>query len=749
LKFVWFNIFFGLLLAAGTMAAQQSNLLLIDRISEKPVAYAHILVESIDNGTGIAKGYVTDIDGKVTIDIDKPVKIIATFMGYRNLVDTISPGQDLTLLMEPTVFNVDEVVVTAQYKPESVDKSIYKIKVLGPQLIENKAAITLTDLLEGELNIRIQQDNIFGSSIVMQGLSGEHVKFLIDGVPVIGRQDGQIDMNQLNLLNVEHVEVIQGPMSVVYGSNALAGVINIITKESDRQSYSVNAEGYYESIGQYNFALGGSYAKKRHSFSLYGNRNFFDGYNSGETIRFMQWKPKLQYNLDGSYKYQSKKTMLKFSGVFFDEEVRDPGNPLEVFNYNKAFDKYYFTRRWTTRGEYTQTFKKNARLNIITAWSDYRRIRNTYLRDLTNLSETLVPGDEVQDTTTFNNFIFRPIYSNSVFREIVQYQLGLDLNFESGSGSKIENGYQEIGDYAAFLTMEIIPVPQLSIQPGLRVIYNTQYDAPLTYSLNLKWNISEPLSFRISTAKGFRAPSLKELYLDFVDLNHDIRGNPNLEAEVAQNINMNLAYNSQTPAKYNWGIDMGLFYNHIQNKIELVMINPEPLQYSYINVDQFYTHGMELMFNNRVYPWLRLNLGFALTGQRQYVEGAVNNSDDYYYYTDFNVQASYWWQLTDLHFSVFYKYNGSYPQLLLDAEDNVYVSTLDPFNTLDINVGRWFWKRRINVQLGGKNLFDVTNVNTTTTGVSGGGGIHTGGEGSRSVAWGRTWFIKLQFAFNK
>jgi outer membrane receptor for ferrienterochelin and colicins len=738
-----------LLLAASQLAAQQTDLILIDRISEEPVAYAHILVEGIGNGNGISNGYLSDEEGRVSIDIDRPSKITVTFVGYRNLVDTLQPGQSLTLKMEPAVFNVDEVVVTAQYRPETVDKSIYKIKVLGPQLIENKAAVNLTDLLSGELNIRITQDNIFGSGIVMQGLSGEHVKYLVDGVPVIGRQDGQIDLRQLNLINVEHVEVIQGPMSVIYGSNALAGVINIITKESDRQSISVNGEGYYESVGQYNFSLGGSYAKKKNSFSLYGTRNFFNGFNSGgDTLRFQQWKPKLQYNVDGTYKYTSKKTMLKFSGSYFDEEVRDLGNPLQVFNYNKAFDKYYFTRRWVVRGEHTQTFKRNARWNTIVAWSDYRRIRNTYLRDLTDLSESLVPGDDVQDTTGFTNLILRSIYSNSVLREMIQYQVGIDLNWESGTGEKIENNYQEMGDYAAFITFEFIPIPQLSIQPGLRVIYNTLYDAPLTYSLNFKWNIIEPLSLRISTAKGFRAPSLKELYLDFVDLNHDIQGNPNLEAEVAQNINMNLAYNSQSPAMYNWGIDLGLFYNHIEDKIELVQVNAEPLQYSYINVDQFYTHGMELMFNNRVYPWLRLNIGFALTGQRQYVENAVNNSDDYYYYSDFNVQTSYWWKLTDLNFSVFYKYNGSFPQLNLDAEDQVYISTIEPFHTLDINVNRWFWKRRINLQVGGKNLFDVTNLGTTSTG-SGNGGIHSGGSGSVPVGWGRTFFVKLQFAFNK
>ena len=748
----WFYILlFCLLGPVNLLTAQQvSQIKLVDKITGEPVAYAHILVEGLQAGSGITKGYLTDIKGKAELELDGPVRISASFVGYKTIMDTINPGKDVTLVMEPTVFNVDEVVVTAQYKPETVDKSIYKMKVLGNQLIEAKAAVTLTDALAGELNIRISRDNIFGSSVVMQGLSGEHIKLLIDGVPVIGRQDGKIDLSQINMQNVEHVEIVQGPMSVVYGSNALAGVINVITKDGNKQKASVNADAYYESIGQYNFSLGGTYAVKRHSFSLFGVRNFFDGFDPDGDTRYQQWKPKLQYNIDGTYMYQADRTTVKFSGSFFDEEVRDLGNPLEVFNYNKAFDKYYFTRRWNVRGELDQYFKKRGRLNILTAYSEYRRIRNTYLRDLTNLSDVLVKGGDVQDTTGFNNYILRTIYSNSVADNLINYQVGLDLNHETGFGQKIQDGEQDIGDYAAFLTMEIMPLPQLSIQPGLRAIYNTKYQAPLTYSLNLKWNIIESLAFRVSTAKGFRAPSLKELYLDFVDLNHDIRGNPDLEAEIARNYNVNFAYNPISPADYNWGIELGLFYNHIQDKIELVMTNPDPLQYSYINVDQFYTQGFELNFNNRVYPWLRMNIGLGLTGQKQYVEGAVNNNDDFYYFTDFNIQMNYYWQLTGLNFSGFYKYNGSYPILTLDAEDQVEVIYLDSYNTLDINMSRWFWKRMINVQIGAKNLFDVTNITTRAAGGgSGSGGVHTGGTGSQPVGWGRTFFIRVQFKFNQ
>ncbi len=731
--------------AVSSLTAQQTHLVIKDEISEKPVAFANVIIEALSGTDKKVKGFTSDVKGKISFEIQQPVKLTATFVGYKNLTDTIQPGETKTLFMEPTVYNVDEVVVTAQFRPVTVDQSIYKIKVLGSQQIENKAAITLNEMLAGELNIRSTRDNALGSSITMQGLQGEHIKFLIDGVPVIGRQNGQIDLEQLDMQNIDHIEIIQGPMSVVYGSNALAGVINIIRKESDRQQLSINTDAYYESVGVYNFTAGGSYSKKKNSFQLNAGRNFFDGFSTVEANRYQQWKPKLQYNVDGSYMYKTEKTKLKFEGDYFYEEIRDKGIPLEVFNYDKAFDKYFFTNRWGVRGELSQKLAKNSILNVLSAYSFYSRTKNTYLKDLTNLEESLVPEADKQDTANFDNLLFRADFNNIIKSEILKYQLGVDLNYESGSGKRIKDNEQQIGDYAAFLSINYSPIPQLSIQPGIRAIYNTNYKAPLVYSLNVKWNITVPLAVRLSFAKGFRAPSLKELYLDFVDINHNIHGNEDLVAETSQNINFALNYNPQTPAAYNWGIDLGLFYNHIENKIELAQISAEPLLYSYTNVDQYYTQGFEFNFNNRVYPWLKIILGVAVTGRKQYDE-ASSSSHDFIYSTDATTQINYWWQKTDIHFSVFYKYNGAYPILVLDDDGASGLSSISAFNSLDINMNRWFWKRRINVQIGGKNLFNNTNINATG---SQSGGIHTGGGGSVPVNWGRTFFARVQFKFNK
>ena len=732
-------LFLCLLFAATPLAAQQVHITIVDELSKEPVAFAHILIEGIGKAEGIEQGHITDIEGKVTFELHAAAKITATFVGYKNLVDTVSPGETRTIEMKATTYQMDELVVTGQYKPETVDKSIYNIKVMSSRNLESRAVVNLNEALAGELNIRSSHDNSLGSSITMQGLEGEHIKFLIDGVPVIGRQDGNIDLQQLNLQNVDHIEVIKGPMSVVYGSNALAGVINVITKDPDRQKLSVIGNAYYESVGKFDFSVGGSYAWKKNSFSVNAGRSFFDGYDPVDTTRHQQWKPKLQYDFDGTYLYKSKKTKIKFGGNYFNEEIREKGNPLPVFNWDKAFDKYFYTNRWGLHGEINQQLGKHAMVNVLTAYSYYSKKKNTYLKDLTNLEVTLVPGADLQDTTRFDNLMLRADFNSYIKNEKYKYQVGIDFNNESAFGKRIENSFQQIGDYAAFLSLIIEPLPQLSFQPGLRLIYNTNYKAPLVYSLNIKWNIVELLAVRASLAKGFRAPSLKELYLNFDDINHNIHGNPDLEAETSTNINLAINYSTQSNAAFNWGIELGLFYNHIKDKISFVSIEGDVPLYTYINVDQFYTHGFDLNFNCRVFPWLNLKIGTGVTGRKQFIEGTDIDSD-YLYTTDLMTQINYLWSLPDLNFSFFYKYNGAYPDILLTGDSSSVIVTTDAYNSLDFNISRWFWKRRINVQLGGKNLFDVTNIERS---------VDSESRGSVPINWGRTFFMKVQFSFNK
>lgn len=724
------------------LSGQEAQLSLRDARSREAVPFAHISFRSFDQRQTL--GAVADIDGKASLAIRNAGIIQVSALGYNMLTDTINPGQKKQLSLQPQVFNMDEVVVTGQYAPQAVDKSIFRVKVIGAKHIEQRASNNLSELMTGELNIRGMVDGALGSKITLQGLGGEHIKFLIDGVPVIGRMNGNIDLSQLNLYNVKQIEIIEGPMSVIYGSNALAGVINILTKDQTVARWSHKAEAYYESVGVYNFNANSIVTHKRWTLSAAGARNFFDGYSAVDTTRSKRWKPKRQYNGDLSAGYAHQGTRARLNVSYFNELLRDKGNLLKPY-FETAFDSDFTTNRLTTRFDLSQKVLSNRYLNVLASYAYYDRRKNTWFKDLTTLEKVLTSNTFDQDTSRFDQWLLRSEFSKSDPGSPFNYQLGIDLNVEKGYGRRILDRHQEIGDYAAFLSLKLQPASRLMLQPGARYSYNTRYKAPLVYSLNMKYDLRESLSLRASAARGFRAPSLKELYLEFVDVNHNIRGNENLKAESSQNYNLALRYHHEKPS-YDYGFEASLFRNVINNSITLAALNTADQLYTYVNLDKMITQGYQLHFNNRIYPWLELKFGFGQTGRQQ----IQNNRPgvDMIYSTDVIAQAGYTWRKIDTRFGAYYKYNGDYPEVSVAQDGTIFRTIMKAYHTLDLNASRAFFERRLQLQIGAKNLFNNTNI--AVAGNSGGGGIHSGGGGGSSpVGWGRTWFVRLNINLDK
>lgn len=724
-----------------TGRSQESTLQLQDARTREAVAYAHIVLTDLKGAN--QQMLVSDLSGKVKVVTSAKLLFTVSALGYRLLTDTLMPGQNKKVALEASVYNMDEVVVTGQYTPQAVDKSIFRIKVIGAKHIEQKASNNLGELMAGELNIRTSYDGAFGSTIKMQGLGGEHIKFLVDGVPVVGRLNGEIDLGQLNLHNVKQVEIVEGPMSVIYGSNALAGVINIITGENSYSTLKVNSSAYLESVGIYNFTADATLKKKKWMGSLAAARNFFEGFSLTEDTRTMRWKPKRQYNADASINYTSSDFQLKFSSAFFNEMIKDKGELLKPY-FETAFDSDFITNRLTTNLDAKAKVAKDRYINVLASYSYYNRIKNTYFIDLTTLEKILSANAFDQDTSVFGQYLLRAEFSKSTLNSKFNYQLGIDLNEETGYGKRILDKRQQIGDFAAFLSVKLQPVVRFMVQPGLRVAYNTKYKAPIVYSLNTKWDMLEDLSLRASFGKGFRTPSLKELYLEFVDVNHNIRGNENLKAEDSKNVNMALSYHKEK-ATYDYGAEISMFYNYIHNQIKLAILDYDEALYTYINLDEFVSQGYQLTFNNRLYNWLEIKTGFGQTG-RKIMHGKSLNSP-MFYSTDLLATINYLWRKTDVKFALNYKYNGDYPEVYANSDGQVFSVITGAYHTMDVNASRSFFDRRLDAQVGVKNLFDVTGVAVRG---DAGGGIHGGGgSGESAVAWGRTFFVRLAYRFHK
>ncbi len=739
---IFSKIILALLLGGMTLmsVSAQTVIKLVDSKTGDPVSYAHVCFESMDKS--VMLNLVANDKGVVIFEENLPFQLAATSVGYTTLIDTLEAGDNYTLQMEHSVIDMEGVVVTAQYSPQRADQSIYNIGVIDNRLIRQKGAVNLSQALNNELGIRISNDAALGTSMSIQGLSGEHVKILIDGVPVIGRMNGNIDLSQINMYNVDHIEVVEGPMSVVYGSNALAGAVNIITKENTRTKLSAWANSQVESVGVYNFDLGGATSFGKSSVSLTGSRNFFAGFSDPDTSRSKQWKPRLQYNLDGFYKYSGDRLSIKADVRYFDETIQNKG-PLLLPYRERAFDTWYYTKRLSERIQADYIIAEGRKMDLVFAHSWYSRVKNTYFKDLTTLEEVLLKGESAIDTTTFTSYLVRSTFTDEKISEKLSYQAGIDINLESGEGKRIQDGSQSIGDYAAFASFKHQPSASLTFQPGIRYGYNTNYKSPLVPSLNVRYQPREGTHvIRASYARGFRAPSLKELYLFFVDINHNLQGNPDLMAEYSHNFNLSWDHNHMKSTNQ-YTFQAGLFYNSIHNRITLAL--DSATLYSYINVDQYRTLGGKVNFKYTLHPRFTFQVGLFQVARQSILGEGENHSTPFRLSTDITSSTTYNWISRQIRFLISYKYTGRQPQFYSNAEGEIEEGFIEGYHMLDMSITKSWLNERIMLGAGANNLFNYTNIESSGLAT----GAHSGGAGSYPVGWGRSFFISLRFNIQK
>ena len=667
------------------------------------------------------------------------------FIGFESIERTIDLGSSYEFILKESNVMLNQVVVTAQYSANSPEKAVHKIEIIDRKKIEAMGAVNLEDVLSNSMGIRVSQDGVLGSGLSLQGMSGQNVKILIDGIPVVGRLNGNIDLAQINLDNIERVEIVKGPLSVNYGTNALAGAINLITKTNPKGKFSVGATSYYESSGKYNLTGKLAFNKKKNDVVITGGRNYFDGWNDGDAAfknpkpyadssRHKAWKPKEQLFGGIQLGRTVKGWRLKYKGDIFDEVIYNRGYPRAPYQ-ETAFDDDYNTFRLDNAFFINKKLKHNQAIDFLASYNHYQRIKNKYFTDLTTLDRLLTENNGDQDTSVFNQILSRGTYTNQIDSSIFSYQIGYAVNIEEAEGRRIEGKKKEQGDYALYGSTEI-DLNSFVIRPGVRYAYNTSYKTPILPSLNIKYG-KEKYSIRASYARGFRAPSLKELYFNFVDINHNIIGSTDLVAETSSNYNLTMAYNILHDDLI-FKTEVGGFYNDIKNQISLA--NIEGTQFTYVNIGVFESVGGQVDFQMG-YKHLKVNLGASYIGRSNNVK--VAEAAHFSYSPEVRSSILYEMKQHQVTFALFYKYQGKLPRVVLDANDNIQTSFVAGYHTADFTVSKKLYKKQITIAIGTKNIFDVKTVASSTT-----GGTHSSAGSSIAVGMGRTYFATLKINLN-
>ena len=737
----------GMTFGVSVIWAQNTKVIVLDGIYSQPIPSAH--VKFINIKTGESQYVITNLNGLAVLPTEttygKQIKIHVSFIGMKPVNQTITKGTTTKIKLLDDVELLNQVVVTGQYSASSPEKAVHKISLITRDKIDQLNAVSLDQVLARELNMNISQDGVLGSSISIQGLSGENVKILVDGVPMIGRLNGSIDLSQINLSDVERIEVVEGPLSVSYGSNALAGTINIITKKGQKKPFSANAKIYTENIGTTNVDAGLGFSKGKNFGAVNFTRNYFDGWNMDDPVfgqpslladssRSKLWKPRTQYLGGVKLGRTLENGTLIYNIDAFNETILNRGLPRGPYG-ETAFDDKYITNRIDNNITLDLALDSLSKLNILGAYNYYERKKLSYITDLTGVSSIENPTKGANDTTKTDLIMLRSTYSNQPKGKNWRYQIGIDLNNETAKGARILDQKQSIGDYAAFTSVELEPGDKWIVRPGIRFSYNTKYGAPVVPSLNIKFLPKSGMAVRFSVARGFRAPSVKELYLDFVDINHDIHGNPDLTAETAIHTSANFTYTKLEDGRM-YKFKSGIFYNHIKNKIALAQASPT--KYVYANVDEALSLGFNIEAQTTI-KHFKGSLGFSYTGIKNTITDAAE-TPELAFYPQVTSNLSYDFKKAKTNISLFVKYSGELPQFVIDANNNIEQQYIGAYTLMDFTASKKLWKDRLILGAGVKNILNVTNVSSGSS-----SGAHGGTNGTRPIAPGRVYFLKLGF----
>ncbi|MDR1501083.1 MAG: TonB-dependent receptor [Prevotella sp.] len=668
---------------------------------------------------------------------------------------------DLTIIENKN--QLEEVVVTGQFTPQSLRNSLYKVRVINNQAIQQKAATDMQSLLNTEIGVRITNDIALGENkFELMGMGGNNIKILVDGVPLVDRGATKQSLSQIDINTIEQIEIIEGPMSVIYGTDALAGVVNVITKKArvvpEKNTYSVSARVQEETIGDEYEAFSG---EGIHNESLNLNwgsktgiyldgaysRNVTGGWRGDEVGRARTWAPKDQFYYDGTAGYKKKNLNVWYRLSYLDETTFKPENP-KTETSNEIVDVDYLVDRYTHNMQADWKISNRLGVNVVSSYQDYKRRTRTIVSDLESGEKWLSTDESAQDVSKFQGAFMRATATWKA-TSAIDLQPGVEYNWDKGSGGRIL-GKPDISTFAAFLSAEWCATEWFSIRPGVRSIIVADYDAPVAIpSVSTKFSLNPDMDLRLSYAYGFRAPTLQELYFSFHNANHDIEGNPDLKAEYSNNFTGSYTWRIFHNENIRLTSTLSAFYNDFQDRIETAYESENSTKTTYKNISKYKTTGGTFE-NALIWKNLQANIGFSLVGRYNNLQDnedvAAENKDmpDFRFSPELSASITYHITKSKTNLNLFYKYTGSRDEYQYDSTTKeLYLGGVGSFNWADFTISQRAGKY-LNINAGVKNIFDITTVRNTT-----GGSGHDVSGPSTLKGCGRSYFIGLSFLFNK
>ncbi len=581
--------------------------------------------------------------------------IVASLLGYKSqehdVVMEKGKGTEAYFELEDDALDLDEVVVTGTRTEHFVKDVPIRTEVLTSKAITKKNAQNIYEALEGVPGIRVEQQCQFCnfSMVRMQGLGAEHTQVLVDGEPVYSGLAGVYGLQQMGTNDVDRMEVVKGAGSAMYGSSAVAGAINIITKEPTFEP-SVKADLQFGNWGHRNFNVSASMRKKNVGLNVFGQHSHEDAVDktqNGLTRDEVKKKDGVSDRVNltannlgfGLYLFNpftsSDKLVIRgkvlnehrYGGTMTNDLYLNPfsegtenilTNRLSAdLNYNLPLGRfseldiaaaYVYHKRNATNDTFLGSYKESHKDADGNPLSPDVEIMRPYLAR----ENTFTPSITFSTIVGKNNFLVGAQGYFTRLRETGLYCIDDDASAYYGTAYS-STGKKHANEFGFFLQDEWNLTPHFTVVPGVRVDIHSSgekyessekvFDSTFPETsfkktsvnprLALKYKVNDAIVLRANVGTGFRAP------YGFSEDLHLCSGSPrvwkssNLKGERSISYNLSGDYYGK-----NYQFSLNIFRTDLKDKIQFSPAADEVKKlgytYQWENIDDAYVQGLEL-----------------------------------------------------------------------------------------------------------------------------------------------------------
>lgn len=460
----------------------------------EPVAGANIAIKENQKGTS------SDNNGKFIIQNIPSGKytLIVSAVGYAEYEEQLSiqsgQAEKLEITLNTTTKELGEVVVTGTMRKTFTRESPVKVAVVTPKRLEQgKTSANIMDLIDSVNGLSTQLNcGVCGTNAIrINGVEGPNTAVLIDGMPIMGALASVYGLNGISPSIIDQVEVIKGPQSTLYGTQALGGVVNIITK-NPATTPSFSADIYTKSTREGNVNLAASPKTGRFKSFISGNlgrmEHYFD--NNGDGFNDVPKRSKVGLFGKGTLEGNNGEQRLNIAAKFYDENRT--GGMEDYSDEVRGSDQIYGESIYTRRAELMSDYYP-------AGLDQQLRISGAF---------TYHDQDSYYGTEHYNarqNILYGQATWNQEITESIQLLMGTTLRYQTyDDNTPVTSEGTNKRFIPGLFTQSELSVGAVTFLGGFRIDHHTEHGFITAPRLSAKYSPTDYTTARISGGTGFR-----------------------------------------------------------------------------------------------------------------------------------------------------------------------------------------------------------------------------------------------------